>query len=358
MKKGLLFTLYGLYNYGNRLQNYATYEIFKKHNVELITIKNDMHLNYNRNLMVSYAKFMLGSAKRLYYHKKRGGKYYKERTEKFKEFTTLIPTTKKYFKYNDLKKYLGYDYYIVGSDQTWTPYGSLTDLSLFKGFDSTNKISYAASLAVDELPEDKKENFKNEVLKFKKVSVREDKGKEIVESVSSRKDVEVLLDPTMLLDKTDWDKIIKKPEQKFNKNYILCYFLGDMQKSLKDKINKISKENDWQIINILDKDEPLNNSGPREFVYLEKNAKLVITDSFHSAIFAIIYNVPFIVSVHGKRQIMASRLETLLNKFKLNDRFYKDGSKIDLLKCDFTNANKILKEEQKKSNKFIEDALK
>ena len=105
----------------------------------------------------------------------------------------------------------------------------------------------------------------------------------------------------------------------------------------------------------LDEKDPFFTSGPSEFLYLEKNAFLICTDSFHSCVFAIIYNRPFIVFKRDDNTVsMNSRLETLLSKFKLIERYNKDNriSK-EMLNHDYKETYKILEEEKQKSYDFI-----
>ena len=92
--------------------------------------------------------------------------------------------------------------------------------------------------------------------------------------------------------------------------------------------------------------------------YLEKNAFLICTDSFHSSVFAILYSRPFIVfDREDRHEKMNSRLETLLSKFKLENRWYKCHIEEQQLKVDYTETYKILDIERKKSEDFLKRAL-
>ena len=117
------------------------------------------------------------------------------------------------------------------------------------------------------------------------MSVREDTGKKIIEDLTNRDDIEVLIDPTMLLTIERWENVMKKPEQYRGEKYILCYFLGNLSDEKKEAINAIAKEKKCKIINLLDKNDLYYSSGPSEFLWLEKNAELICTDSFHSSVF-------------------------------------------------------------------------
>ena len=95
-----------------------------------------------------------------------------------------------------------------------------------------------------------------------------------------------------------------------------------------------------------------------EFLYLEKNAFLICTDSFHSSVFAILFNRPFIVfDREGNGLEMNSRIYTLLDKFKLQNRMYDGKIERNNLQVDYLESYDILEEERKKSSNFIKKAI-
>ena len=226
------------------------------------------------------------------------------------------------------------------------------------------KISYAASFGIDQIPQDKLNIFKKSIDDFDFVSVREDKGKEIINNMLNDKKVEVLIDPTMLLTAYAWEKISKEPKayKKLNKKkYILNYFLGELSVERKQEIDRIAKENDCIVINMLNQNDPFYECGPSEFVYLEKNAFLICTDSFHSSVFAFLFNRPFVVFDReevGKNN-MGSRIDTLLKKFSLNNRRY-NGKNItgDNLNHNYNESFEIREKERKKAYDYLNNALK
>ena len=244
--------------------------------------------------------------------------------------------------------------------QVWNPtIGRLRDVDLLSFTKTRNKIAYAASIAVNEIANKLHNEAQREWNKFKAISVRENRGKELVEEITGRKDIEVLVDPTMLLTAEEWDKVSKKPKMLKNNKYILNYFLGELSEERKKEIERVAKENDCEIVNILDENSPYYECGPSEFLYLEKNAFLICTDSFHSSVFAILYNTPFLVfNREDKIASMNSRIETLLSKFNLEDRKYKEKITSKDLKANYGEAYKILEQEREKSRKFLEKALK
>lgn len=189
MKKVGIITINDNNNYGNRLQNYAVQEVLKKINVEHITLKNEPATNTKNKYLLRKIKSLLNK-----------GTYSKiiGRKECFEKFNANINfSSKKITPYSKLDEY---DYFVVGSDQVWNPkFGRLRDVDLLSFAKPEQRIAFSTSFAIDELPEECKNKTKKELEKFKAISVREDRGKEIVEELTGRKDVQVLVDPTMLL---------------------------------------------------------------------------------------------------------------------------------------------------------------
>lgn len=355
MRKANIITINDNNNYGNRLQNYAVQQVLTKNQCKVITIKNQTRINKS----VGKDKFFL---KKIYCKLAKVKHWFikSKRKSCFKQFNKNINMTKRTFYLDGFNKVNKDEYFIVGSDQVWNPtISQLQEFDLAMFTNSPNKISFSASFGISELPEDCKMRAKNALMKFKAISVREEQGKKIAEELTNRKDIEVLVDPTMLLTAEEWDKVSKKPKQLKTDKYILNYFLGELSEKRKAEINKIAKENNCEVINILDKNSPFYQTGPSEFLYLEKNAFLICTDSFHSCIFSIIYNRPFIIFEREQNIVsMNSRIDTLLNKFQLKDRIYNNNEILqEQLKCDYTNAYKILEIEREKSNNFLKKAL-
>jgi len=361
MKKIGIITL-NANNYGNRLQNYAVQEILKKYGYQVDTIRNRVDVK----------------SKKIFKTKGKIRKITKKIKEKLVRicYKNKIQLREKNFKYFD-NKYINYtdfyitannvpdnfekkyDFFVTGSDQVWNPnFKRLTKLELLGFALPQQRISLSASFGVNNISDDGKENIEKYLNDFKAISVRETRGKEIIEEVLERKDVTVLLDPTMLLDRKEWEKIIQKPVQKLEKKYIFNYFLGTLSKGRKEEIARVAKENDCEIINILDYNDLFYGCSPAEFLYLEKNAFLICTDSFHSTVFSILFNTPVVVFPReDKEEKMNSRLDTLLEKFDLKNRYYNGKIENDLLKAEYGNVNKILGDEQEKAKEFIETAL-
>lgn len=343
MKKVGIITIYDENNYGNRLQNYAVQEILKDMNFDVETIKNINLVNGENYL-------------------KRAEKVIPERREKFLKFNdeNMKNSQNVVFHHEiDDKFHEKYDYFIIGSDQIWNyNFKDRFSDAVFANFAPKEKrISLSASFGISEVPKEN-HNLYNGLNGMKAISVRENAGKEIVKDITGRDDAIVLIDPTMMLSEEKWTSIMKKPAELTSKKYILKYFLGNFSEEKQKEIEKFAAKNDCEIIDVLD-EKSFYKTGPSEFLYLIKNAFLVITDSFHSCVFSIIFNRPFLIFDRDQERMrnMYSRIETLLQKFELDDRKFKGVIDNSHIKVNYSHVDKILFNEQQKVKEFLINAL-
>ena len=110
---------------------------------------------------------------------------------------------------------------------------------------------------------------------------------------------------------------------------------------------------------ILGKNITFYNKVSQWLTYL-KDAELVITDSFHCTVFSIIFHKKFVVVANPERGVV--RLETLLSKVGLEDRFFtdiKDVMKSGILnkEIDYDEVEKKLAVHRKYSMDFLKKAL-
>lgn len=348
MKKVGIVTINDYNNYGNRLQNYAVEKILEKLNVDVVTLKNEPCLNTKENFLLRKIKSCFN---------KDSYSNIEERKLCFENFNKYINFSKN--KISVFSKLNEYDFFITGSDQVWNPnFGRLREVDMLAFAPPQKRISFSASFGVKELNKKECQKVEDEISVFKAISVREESGKKIIEEITGREDIIVLLDPTMMLSDKEWEKVAKKPKMLKDERYILNYFLGDLSEKRKLVIEKIAKENNCKIINILDINDPFYCTGPSEFLYLEKNAFLICTDSFHSSVFSIIFEKPFLVFDREDSHVaMNSRIETLLSKFNLQNRRFNEKLSENLFSIDYENSKKVIEEEKYKTMKFLKDAL-
>ena len=365
--KILIVTINDNNNYGNRLQNYALQKyLFNKIKIKQIdTIWYDPQYMYKskRNIFDwrIWIKYLINWKNEREYLKK---EFLKDniRMYNISKFTKKINTRLDFKIKDNLDK--EYDYFITGSDQVWNPNFwskryDYANIRFLKFVPKEKRIAYAASIAIPEIPKAKENFFKNSLNEMKAISMREKDGANLVKKLIGR-DVPVVVDPTILLFKEEWQEIELKPEWYSKKKYILTYFLGNSSSI----IEKLAKKNNWKIYNLMDKNNlDLYASRVEEFVYLIENAELVATDSFHACVFSILMNTPFLVVNRQQKGVadMTSRIDTLLELFGYQDRYIIDGkcdlSDDEILQMDFSDVEAIQKREIARSTAFIKKAL-
>lgn len=371
MKIGII-TLNGYNNYGNRLQNYALQFFLEKLNIKSDTIWCDEKYNYLPDIIRPrctcnvkfWIKYILNINNTRLFIKKHVYDAIKEyNIKKFSDKNINI-------KYNfGLKNELNnkYDYFIVGSDQVWNPFfwdfwnskKNYIKICFLQFANKEKRIAYAASFGISKIPKDYIDLFKINLKNMKAISVREKTGSKIIEKLIGR-NVPVVVDPTILLSKEEWQKIELVPEWYHGEKYILTYFLGNPSSI----IENLAKKNGWKIYNLMDINNlDLYTSRVEEFVYLIEHAKLVATDSFHACVFSILMNTPFLVVNRQQKGVadMTSRIDTLLELFGYQNRYMINGecnlSDEEILHMDFSNVKSIQKREIERSTAYIKKAL-
>ncbi|MFW6026720.1 MAG: polysaccharide pyruvyl transferase family protein [Candidatus Woesearchaeota archaeon] len=371
-----IITLHGYFNYGNRLQIYATEQVLMSLGFNVETIINHNATNKDTNTTNNILKKIYRIAKKnpkkiikktkdkLWKLNKKNEieKAKKLKTIKFKNFSKQYLHESNYIlSLNNIPDDINskYDYFITGSDQVWNPTLQSSSALHFLIFAQENKrIAYTPSFGIINIPDNYISKYKLWLSKMNSLSVREEAGAKIINELTGRK-AKVLIDPTMMLTRKVWLKLSKKPSIKYTGDYILTYILGNLPNSKKKKINLFAKNNNLKIINLAD----MNNlnyytTGPREFLDLINSAKIVFTDSFHASVFSILFRKPFVVyDRHDDNLSMNSRIETLLNKFDLMYRYKLSPESDKIFKVDYSQIPALLKKEREKTYNYLRQAL-
>lgn len=293
----------------------------------LSSIKRSIKAKINKRIHPKYANNLI---KRTTKVNKFKATYFDALSDYYKGFAELSEGSKKYSTV------------FIGSDQVWGP------LSLYSKFynllfvnDSIPRFSYASSFGISTiLPWQKKDTAKY-LNRMNQIGVREIRGKEIVEELTSKK-VQVVLDPTFLLTKTEWEEYSQQSSFNIKEPYIFCYILGN-RKDIRQKVLELKNQTGYKIISMnhvddyLPEDEDFGDITPYDvdafdFIKLLSNATYVCTDSFHGTVFSLLFHKQFMTFYRHKKvssKSTQSRIDSLLKVFGCESRLFNfDGKDI------------------------------
>lgn len=215
-----------------------------------------------------------------------------------------------------------FDCFIAGSDQVWNDDINDGDPAYFLHFVDKHhkKFSYAASFGFSSLRNEQVQSYRERLVDFSVLSVREASAREIISGLLGRA-AHVTLDPTLLLSATEWQDLISK-ERLVPQKYVLLYHIT-FSRELVEFAQRFARERGYRLIAVpfplgkLVWHTPKLSVGPYEWVRLIRDAELVVTDSFHGCAFAINFNKDFVAETTGA----STRIHSILDRYELQGRY-------------------------------------
>lgn len=262
------------------------------------------------------------------------------------------------------------DTYILGSDQIWAR--ELThglDPVYFGQFaPQKRRISYAASVPNGDIPEGEKPFFREYLCKLSHISVREEHLAEELRELLGR-DVTTVIDPTLLLERQDYEELLRETPLE-SKPYVFAYYvvenptLTQMARVAARKLGCKLVELHYQRTPDRDREltdtrelldvEYVYDAGPQEFLTYIRDAQMVMTNSFHGTVFSILFGRKF-YSVYEEN----GRIENLLDFLQLGERHLAGEEDFRPEQdIDYGNTGKLLQEYRRKSEEFLDIALR
>lgn len=243
-----------------------------------------------------------------------------------------------------------YEAVMTGSDQLWSPAGLPTNYyNLMFVPDHIRKISYASSFGVSQIPWYQKNRTVQFLKRIEHISMRENRGSEIVKELIGR-DVPTVLDPVFMFDEAGWRNLI--PDITYiEEPYIFAYFLG-ANPLYRKEVNKLSEATEMKIVALRHLDQYVKDDeqfgdiapydvGPAEFLNLLRGAAYVCTDSFHGTCFSIIHQKKFMIFNRysdDSRMSKNSRIDSLCRNLGLTERRYAGNIMKIQEKIDYQNV--------------------
>lgn len=375
MKTISIITLHTVPNYGSCLQSYATQQVF-----ETLGWKATL-VNYCRK--VNQPQYKLNKA------------FEEGRARRLAPIWHLLPNIAKHavskgyaslrkrneapflrFRKNNLAETRLYlsgkqietdppiaDVYCTGSDQVWNSIwneGFEAPLYLTWAPEGKPRISFAASIGREELDEWEKPLMADALKKYKAVSMREISGVRLLKELGID-NVELVLDPTLMLREEDWRKIATYPSTPRG-GYILSYQLNQNDSFVR-YTQELSHRSGLPVVKICYRKEhrqagAVNLVAPEvtDFLGLFLKASCVVTDSFHATAFSLNFEKPF-VSIAPNR--FSTRIRSVLELTQTEERLLDDYSDLELMgrPIDFELASNRLDVARAGTMDFLRRAL-
>ena len=237
-------------------------------------------------------------------------------------FRAKMKKTYRYYSQKQLQDFPPQvDVLISGSDQIWNEFytmkgeGGVTTAYFLPFQPNAKHISYAASFGFASLKPEMEKIIKPCLEKFDAISVREQTGKAILDKIGVNSNV--VCDPTLLLGRDDYLELCGG---EICADYTAKYILRAQSAETITLIKGIEKTvgGSRKIVDI-------SLFSIEEWLGAIKDAKCLVTNSFHGVVFALKFHTPFFVIGENRGLSgMNDRFNTLLSVVGLTDRFVSD----------------------------------
>lgn len=343
-------------NYGGILQNYALQQVLKQLGHYPITLDYGCYFSPIRWLLGEFKSKLTGGT-----HDVEFPRYMRTGQNNLNKFIKDYIIKTKPYKGLPLRNFAhNIDAIIVGSDQVWRPLCNVPEEWLYEMYlrsiinINIPKIAYAASFGSQEWEYNTEQTYccSQYVKQYKAISVREDSGIYLCDTYLGR-NAQWVLDPTMLLDETDYLKI-KGIENPYKRPTLFAYIL-DVTKDKLDRIYKVAQRKGFDVLIKGANDDILLSDSIELWLSSIKYAEYVITDSFHGTIFSILFKRKFYVFDDTWRG--NARFSSLLKLLGLESRAMSTIKNDEEEGIDWRKIELIRQEKKKQSIRYLQDNL-
>lgn len=283
----------------------------------------------------------------------------RENYRKFEGFYTnrFNRTGKKYTSsdFNDVVVDERLDGFVCGSDTIFCvdefgmDDGYYAEYPCMKG----RSVAYAASFGDSHFTDETCKILNARLQNFKVIGLRENQWIPYVRD-QVEVPVEKVLDPTLLLRREDYDQLAISPKK--SEPYLLLYARRYNPKMEQYAIN-LAKREGLKVVEIslratnAEKGHEMRyDAGVEEFLGLVREAKFVVTNSFHGMIMAVHYQQPFVVF---SREQCDRKIEEVLDLFGLRDRLLTSDVKMQICDIDYNRVHQRIDEASDASRCFL-----
>lgn len=366
----ILATVFSGFNYGSSLQAFAGKKIIQSlgYDCEIVKLKSlikgrDIRLN---KLMTIFIRSVLLSKKHILdvYKASYQKKFVDGCEEMFNKFTNdyLEPVE---LSWNSLRKMASVAIACFsGSDQIWNSSTLYVDPLYYLRFaPSYKRVAFAPSFGRDFIADYNKTKMAKWISEYPYISIRENSGVPLIEEMTGKKALQ-LIDPTLAIKSEQWKNFLGIVHE--SKNYILAYFLDEPSDLARRQLVKLKNEMGCEVVSIpyvFKNEEDYSDvsvaAGPKEFVNLIANARLVCTDSFHGTAFSLNMHTPFYTfeREYGAANKQSERILSILRMVNMMKRYQPHETEHPLDDIDFKYSDLVLSKERDKVYNYVKSAI-
>ncbi|HAW6060341.1 TPA: polysaccharide pyruvyl transferase family protein [Citrobacter braakii] len=363
MRIGIV-TIHKANNYGAVLQATATGIYLKKYGSVFYINNNDSKYLQEQLNLIRFSFSIKGILRTLKDILRVKNRYYS--INKFKKHF------EKYYNELDVKNNISeikkLNVIVCGSDQIWNPQctNGNDDINGYYFLDfageETILFSYASSAGSYQYDDSQLAKIKSYLNKFSKIGVREiDLSNTLNKKINVNS--QVVLDPTLLISKEDWDNLPREKIKNLPQKYIFVYIINH-NVNTDSIIKEISSKYNLKIVSLTQEIFPNHNAdiyikdvGPLSLIELIQKSNCVVTDSFHGCCISITYEKQFLVIHPGKGKI--NRISSLFDALNITeDNILNEKTDIENINdIDYDILNKNLISLRSSSVSLIDEAI-
>lgn len=248
------------------------------------------------------------------------------------------------------------DVYISGSDQVWNPTNIHDDFFLCYADDRKKKISYAASMGHERIPQSVETKFADYIARYDSISVREDSMIPIIRRYTDKK-IHQHIDPVFLMTKEEWMEF-ERPYKALKYDKFIFVYALEWSADHNEKLLQLKKRTGLPVVSInagnikkMHADQVIYNASPNEFLYLLDKASFVVTTSFHGTAMSLVYNKKFMGFTGSDKP---TRIESLFRHYGIDSRSTVDAA---ISEINYDVVNRSIEQDRNKAREYLLNSI-
>ena len=356
-------------NFGCQLQQYALYRVINEMGLKCEIIDEpycgenslfSVHYSWKNITLEWFANKVKSKLKKSTPISEERKDAVKRKREKFKQFRKKHLVFSEACTIKTINNIAAkYRYLVCGSDQIWNPQFSSPNYYLNFANENQRTIIYAASIGREFFTKRERTVIRPYLKKLDYISVREKSGQKLIKNIVPEKNIELVLDPALMLTQDKWERIL--PSERIVKEpYVFLHIMGTNE-GAEQSVKHFTEDKNLKLVSIGNPaEENFRDAGPDEFLRLIRDAEYVITDSFHATAFSLlfhkeVYCLGRVMSGHS----MNARISTILETCNISNRMGSIEMMTDVFhqNINYEEVDQLLADARENSLAFLKKGL-